>query len=186
MRIHHGLLAALRGSSKPSPIPVAAAMLPAGPGTLLLPSSEICPREQGVGVCDPSNTGVQFGALTLCSGAGALLQPGQLPEFPQTLLQEPSHCDATSPGSCPAPRICSVGWPQPPDQGLRTLTLNKTQRTGLGAQSHQLPSLECLSHPPTIVNIARVQAAPPCRGKTAVELLRSDCYQMKGNLSTVL
>lgn len=41
-------------------------------------------------------------------------------------------------------------------RGLRTLMLNKTQGTGLGVQSHQLPPLECLSHPPTMVNIARI------------------------------
>lgn len=81
----------------------------------------------------------------------------------------------------PAQLLESAAWAGSHHQtrGFRTLTLNKTHRTGLGAQSHQLPHLECLSHPPTTVNIARVQAAPPCQGKAAVELLRSDCYQMK-------
>lgn len=42
----------------------------------------------------------------------------------------------------------SAAWAGPHHQtrGFRTLTLNKSQRTGLGAQSHQLPPLECLSH----------------------------------------
>lgn len=41
----------------------------------------------------------------------------------------------------------SAAWAGPRlTTGLGTLTLNETQRTGLGAQSHQLPPLECLSH----------------------------------------
>lgn len=154
MRIHHSLLAALRGSSKPSPIPVPAAVQDRVP-CFCLPVKPIS-GSSGWGVCDPSNIGVQFGALTLCSGAGVLLQQGQLLNSLRPCYRSLLTVLLQAPG--PAQLLESVAWAGPHHQtrGLRTLRLNKTQRTGLGAQSHQLPPLECLSHPPTTVNIARV------------------------------
>lgn len=61
-----------------------------------------------------------------------------------------------APGPAQLPESAAWAGPHHQTRGLKTLMLDKTKKTGLGAQSHQLPPLECLSHPPTTVNIARV------------------------------